>query len=209
MAMIEINGEVVAQLPYASIRKVADLAYFDGPLLSLFRDDNHDNYIYYWYDADEICNRWLVFRLSEKQLANYIKQTLTLRDMITNPFGGHLYVVDIDGEGNQLNVLKTEPSYLSHDCLAQQGTYFDPSLSIFYEQEVCGESLVIVLEENQTLRRISQNYLPYNRILHFPTSAHKNNGVWHNFGDLTEANDTSYVSMKFIPKYRAYQSHTS
>lgn len=163
MAMNKLNGKSIEQLPYTNIRKVADLTYFDGPLLSLFRDTNDNNFIYYWYDSDEICNRWFVFRISEKQLKDYINQILTLRDMIVNPLNGHLYVVDIDGQGNFHNVLQIEPAYLPTAYLPQPGTYFDPSLSIFYEQEIYTESLATVLEENQKLR---QNYPPDYQIRH-------------------------------------------
>ena len=75
MAMNKIPGKKVDQLPYHGLHKVADLTYFDGPLLSLFRDTENCGYLYYWCDANEVYTHWSVLRGAEEQLARYTSKS--------------------------------------------------------------------------------------------------------------------------------------
>ena len=122
-------------------------------------------YLYHWCDSDEICNRWLVFQISDKQLKDYIKQNLTLYEMIVNPAEGEIFVVDIDGQGNHISVWLTQPANLPYDYLPSKGTLFDSSVSAFYEQEICSESFAYLLDEIQDLRqRIIRNSVDQSKI---------------------------------------------
>lgn len=163
MAMNKITGKKVDQLPYYGLHKVADLTYFDGPLLSLFRDTENHGYLYYWCDADEVYNRWLVLHITEEQLARYIKQTLPLDEILIHPVSGELYVVDIDGQGKHGSVLLTHPEQLPVDYLPQKNTFFDPTTTIFYEQNVITDVISFLLDEVQTLRQAKPEYAQYSQ----------------------------------------------
>ncbi|TAG74491.1 MAG: hypothetical protein EAZ23_06010 [Oscillatoriales cyanobacterium] len=49
-----------------SLRSIVHLEYFDGPLLSLFENEYGDSYLYSWCDVDNLYNRWLVFRVAQR-----------------------------------------------------------------------------------------------------------------------------------------------
>ncbi len=69
--MEKIEGLKLDKFPI-KLNFLIDLFYFEGALLSLFKNDNDDNYLYYWFDVDENYNRWLIFRLSKSDLKSYI-----------------------------------------------------------------------------------------------------------------------------------------
>lgn len=161
MAMNKITGKKVEQLPYPGLHKVADLTYYDGPLLSLFRDTENQGYFYYWCDADETYNRWLVLPITELQLARYIKQTLPLDEILIHPVGGELYVVGIDGQGKHSSVLLTHPEQLPVDYFPQKHTFFDPTTTIFYEQNTITDVISLLLDEVHRLRQAKPEYPQY------------------------------------------------
>lgn len=163
MAMNKITGIKVDRLPYPDLHKVADLTYFDGPLLSLFRDTEDRGYLYYWCDANDLFNRWLVLRISEDQLAKYIKQILPLDDILRHPVNDELFVVDIDGQGKHCAVLLTRAEQLPADYFPQKDNFFDPSTTVFYEQDTITDVISFLLDEVHELRQARINYLQYSQ----------------------------------------------
>lgn len=123
--MDKIPGETLSRLPFRDIHKAADLTYYDGPLLSLFRDATNQAYIFYWCDSDDTCNRWLVFQVSAQQLTGYLSQNMTLHEIITQPQDGQTFVVDIDGQGNHASVVLANPQALPDGYKPRPGTYYD------------------------------------------------------------------------------------
>jgi hypothetical protein len=57
--MEALNGTALDKLPYKGLFKVSDLLYYEGPLLSHFRDSNDNHFFFYWVDVNEVYNRWL------------------------------------------------------------------------------------------------------------------------------------------------------
>ena len=53
---------------------MADLIYFDGPLLSHYVTTKGDNYLFYWIDQDETNNRWMFIRTDYDNIQKYTKQ---------------------------------------------------------------------------------------------------------------------------------------
>ena len=86
------------QYDFSSFRKIADLIYYDGPLLSHYVSSKGDDYLFYWVDRDDNDNRWLVLRVSLANLQKYIGREMTLRELIENPNDGYLYSVDVDND---------------------------------------------------------------------------------------------------------------
>src|SRR5205085_8568684 len=102
--MEQVKGTNIGCFPLRDLRKVADLIYFDGALLSLFKNESGYNYLYYWCDSTEDVNRWLVFRVSQRDLDDYLSQKNTLHDLIIKPSDGILFSVDIDHEQRYRNI---------------------------------------------------------------------------------------------------------
>lgn len=82
------------ELPISTMKKVCDIEYYDGPLVSYYKTGT-EHYIWYWCDCDKETHRWMVFRVSE-YTANYLKNKYgTLKDLIPACIlDSHVYFVD-------------------------------------------------------------------------------------------------------------------
>ena len=115
------------QFDFTGDKKIADLIYFEGPLLSHFVSDKGDDYLFYWVDKDEKDNRWLVLRVSLANLQRYMGKDISLRELIENPNDGYVYQVDIDDAINYHNVKLVQPADLPE--------YYLPTADSFYTFE--------------------------------------------------------------------------
>ena len=69
--------------------KLFDIEYYEGPMLSLFRDDKVDNfYLYKWLDVAKNGHKWLIFNINLDNLYDYIQQNIDERTLIENALGG-------------------------------------------------------------------------------------------------------------------------
>lgn len=107
------------------IRRIADLIYFEGPLLSHYVSDKGDDYLFYWVERDEQDNRWLALRVSLANLQKYINKELSLRQLIDSPNDGYLYCFDVDNNINYHNVLLVQPADLPADYLPASDSYYE------------------------------------------------------------------------------------
>ena len=127
MMMEPVNGLRLKAFFLKNLEKIADLIYFDGPLLSHFKNEDGDSYLYYWCDADEVYNRWLVFRVTDEDLNQYLLRQSSLREIILDLADGFMYVADIDDDLNFDNVYIIQPEDLP--------TVYFPDVDSFYEFE--------------------------------------------------------------------------
>jgi len=118
---------------------VTDLIYFEGPLLSLFKNESGDSYLYYWCDVDENYNRWMIFRLSKADLTSYIFKKSSLKDLILNPVDGFEYIADIDGNLQYNNIYLTQPDKLPERYIPESDSFYD------FESELDEDSKLLVL----------------------------------------------------------------
>jgi hypothetical protein len=116
------------------LEHLTDLIYFDGPLLSLFENRFGEHYFYCWCDVDEHCHRWLVFRLSDEQLRNYLMQQISLRDLTLNPVEGLVYCLDIDNQVQYQNIYLLRPSNLPEAYIPDTESYYDLESELEEEQ---------------------------------------------------------------------------
>jgi hypothetical protein len=94
-------------LPFLLLRglvKTRDLETFEGPLLSEFRSSTGDIYLYSWCDTWEHGHRWLVFRVTARDLAMYLHGRLSLRKLIYSSPEPVVYIVDLDDDGKMRKV---------------------------------------------------------------------------------------------------------
>ena len=81
---------------FSKFIKVADLIYFEGPLLSHYISEKGENYLFYWVDADAHANRWIIIRTDIFTIQKYLDKKIPLSNIITSPNDGFVYIVDID-----------------------------------------------------------------------------------------------------------------
>jgi hypothetical protein len=155
-----IIGTPVDKLPFQNLRLIADLLYFDGPLLSYFKDNAGQHYLYYWCDTNGIVNRWLVFRTTASKLNEFLTRQITLRELILSVEPNLSYLMDLDDRVNPVQVLKVRPSFLPEDYLPDFDTEYDASLTVFHDENAARGLIVLMQQEVQAislkLRRYEQ-----------------------------------------------------
>jgi len=109
---------------FSRFRKIADLIYFEGPLLSHYVSSKGDDYLFYWVERDDCDNRWLVLRVSLANLQKYIGKEMTLRELIENPNDGYLYSVDVDDDIHYHDVKLVQPASLPEEYLPETDSYY-------------------------------------------------------------------------------------
>lgn len=110
---------------FDKFKKVADLIYFDGPLLSHYVTDNGDNYFFYWLDQDDTDNRWLFARIDYDIIQRFFKKELTLRKVLSSPLDNIVYTVDIDNDGKHYNFQAHSIEDLPEDYLPAEDSYYE------------------------------------------------------------------------------------
>lgn len=103
--MKTLLGTALETFPYADLEKVEDILYFDGPLISLFKGIDNRQFIYYWTDSDDHCNRWLVFEVTLENLTRYYSNHDNLYTLIKSAVGGFVVAVDIAGNPESFEYL--------------------------------------------------------------------------------------------------------
>lgn len=119
----------VMDLSRFSYQWISDLIYFEGPLLSMVNytldGAQHKGFVW-WYDNDDLANRWLFFKVSEDTERQYRDQQISLRDiMLNNP---EAIAVDI---ADNLQVVMWHPfliTDLPEDDLPTEDSFSDPIL---------------------------------------------------------------------------------
>ena len=101
--MRKIEGYNI-EYDFSGFKKIADLIFFDGPLLS--------HYVR------------LVLRVSLANLQKYIGKGITLRELIENPNDGYLYSVDVNNDVNYHDVKLVQPAALPEEYLPEADSYY-------------------------------------------------------------------------------------
>lgn len=101
--MRDIKGYNIDEFDLDSLSLIADLIYFEGPLLSHYASPQGDNYLFYWVDSDDECNRWMIIKINLQIIQDYISQKITLFSLIRDRADKSVYMVDLD---NNLNVCR-------------------------------------------------------------------------------------------------------
>lgn len=121
--MRKIEGYNI-EYDFSGFKKIADLIYFEGPLLSHYVSSKGDDYLFYWVDRDDSDNRWLVLRVSLANLQKYIGKKITLRELIETPNDGYLYSVDVSNDIIYHDVKLVQPSSLPETYLPETDSYY-------------------------------------------------------------------------------------
>lgn len=81
IAMIPLNGRKVDARSVPTYTWNADLIYFDGPMLSLYKQDDGQDVLFAWLDCDDRKNRWSVFPIKRDELRAYLLGEISLRSI--------------------------------------------------------------------------------------------------------------------------------
>ena len=127
--MLELKGTKIDKL--TPLHKVGDLVYFQGPLLSLYSDNNNALYLYDWAESDDEFNRWLVIKITLETLSKYIHKNLSHYDLIRK--SNEIYSVDIDNNIMPHNIIQ----------LSKIPTEYLPDKSVYHDNDECPNIKII------------------------------------------------------------------
>lgn len=122
MESIKEIGLPIKALP--KLKKVRDLIYFEGPLLSHYQSEYGKDYLFYWADSDDIFNRWLVIGSSIEDIEKYLRKEKTLHSFFSESSTDVIYKVDINRELEFKNLSIVDFEDLPESYIPQEESYF-------------------------------------------------------------------------------------
>ena len=84
-------------------QRMEDLVLFDGPVLAHYIDGTH-HFLYFWADADDIANRWMIIPIRADQYRAFIEGSMSLYELIQAANGGFVMLLDLDNELRKTNL---------------------------------------------------------------------------------------------------------
>jgi flagellin-specific chaperone FliS len=127
---------------------ICDLQYFEGPLVSLFKASQREDFVYLWVDSDEYSNRWMAFSVKRSDLINYKNKDKTLKQIIDEK--RHVYLVDINGEGDVKQAFWIKTDELSIDYM--------PAVDSHFCAELCQDQGALEIPSNFSIQIDSEWY---------------------------------------------------
>lgn len=121
--MKTINGFNI-KFNFGKLIKIADLIYFDGPLLSHYMSEKGDNYLFHWVDSDDKQNRWIVLRTDIITIQQYLEKKINLRSLTLEVNDGFVYSVDIDDDLNYTNIKAVPVEALPEDYIPTEESFY-------------------------------------------------------------------------------------
>lgn len=121
--MKNIEGVEIAGLGFVS-QKMGDLIEHEGPLLSLFIDQNNPGnyFLYKWADCNEVANRWIVFQVSSNNLKRFFDKEVSLRKLFLEiPYS---FIVDVDDELNERKISIAATNKLPEEYLPSANSLY-------------------------------------------------------------------------------------
>lgn len=123
--MRDIRGYKDIDFDIESLTLIADLIYFDGPLLSHYASSQGDNYLFYWIDADEQCNRWMIIKVSLQVIQDFISRKVSLYSLIKDRVEKSAYIVDLDDDLEICNHWLANLNDLPDDYFPDENTFYE------------------------------------------------------------------------------------
>lgn len=131
-----LKGENIGYVPFKGLKKISDLIYFEGPVLSHFRDDFGKDVLFYWVDYNHEVNRWIIFQITEIQLGEYLTQKKTLFSLFQNPFNNIFYSLEIGVTLEYKNVTQIFNGDLPIEYLPETDSKFSEVIPPIYNKIV-------------------------------------------------------------------------
>ncbi len=116
----------------------SDLIYFDGPLLSLYKKDDGQDYLVSWIDCDDRKHRWAVFPVERETLQMYLNGEITLRSICLEAVNVVLFDTGKDAKRRNFVELEGFPG----DYLPRKTSYLKPEISTEAAKKLIADSPV-------------------------------------------------------------------
>jgi hypothetical protein len=105
---------------------ITDLIYYEGPIVSLYKGSQNQDYFYYWCENDALINRWLVIPVDRNEITLYINNDVTLYSLVQR----HQFSVmlDTNSDGDITIAYSISAASLPEKYLPPVTSYFDVDL---------------------------------------------------------------------------------
>ena len=131
--MTPLNGTLLNAFPYKDFIRVEDLIYFEGPLLVHYTNHKGQNFLYHWVDNNEAANRWLIYRVTQQNLLNYLRGQEDFKSLLQHTISDLILVVDVNDNGQRILIQQVELEDLPEDYIPADGVYYELSIPEFYD----------------------------------------------------------------------------
>lgn len=150
---------IPANLPFKEINKICDLIYFEGPILSHFKDENGQDYFSYWLDEDEKGYRWLIFKVEEYDIYLFLTQQIDLKRLMLKDTMVYLNTIDDDFS----DTLRVKSKELRLDYLPERNYYYPYEIPDVYAEMISNISLASQHHKNKLFPNIKAEAYPIAR----------------------------------------------
>jgi hypothetical protein len=105
----------------------ADLIDFEGPLVSLYKDETGGDLLYSWVDCTKISNRWCIIPIGRKSLRDYLEQETTLREIYVR--SDWVMIFNTGKSSRRSSLIKTVWESLPQSYLPTEDSYLTPEIA--------------------------------------------------------------------------------
>lgn len=123
--MEKIKGITIKKLAI-KLEKMGDLINYEGPILSHFISENNEDFLFFWVESDERCNRWLVYKTNTASLIQFFNQQTNHQHLIRATVDGFVYLIDIDNDLVYKNITIVSVEQIPENYLPSAASYYDP-----------------------------------------------------------------------------------
>lgn len=122
------------------IEEGGNFIYYEGVFLAHYFNKNNqrEHYLYKWCDTDKIVNRWLVYKVNEENLIDFLNKRCSSLELIQR--NQYCYFIDIgidnDKNFNYKNILICAVDTIPKSYLPKSTAFFDEDLYEEYAQEL-------------------------------------------------------------------------
>lgn len=125
-------GHKIQGFPFEGLKKISDLIFFEGPILSHYKSGK-DNLLFYWVDYGEAHNRWLVFKIEEEQLANFLRKRINLKSIVANQINSFVFITDINSDLSFENNYLVKSFVGIEEYMPEEDSFFKLSIPSIYD----------------------------------------------------------------------------
>lgn len=130
--MIQLPSYKLIDWPFKDYTYIRDLIEFEGPILVHYMNEK-SHALYYWVEGDSSVNRWLCFGVTLSELYDYLKQNISLYDLISNKEREAFYITDIDNELKYGNFQMLNGYSIPEEYMPDKDSYYISELPDFYD----------------------------------------------------------------------------
>lgn len=127
--MKKLIFDIEKKLDTSNFNRIGDLSYFEGPLLSLFKDIISGHfYIFDWVDRDSRFNRWLIYRVAPKYVLQFLNREISHLELFQTRPNQAIYFTDIEGfDSGFFHYSAFQIETLPDSYLPNEDNIFDPA----------------------------------------------------------------------------------